>query len=426
MTLMAGFKLRPYQQAASDAAVKFFQSKERGGRVIVAPTGAGKSLIVADIASRLKENLLVLQPSKEILEQNLAKMQSYKIKGIGVYSASAGRKEIGRITLATIGSIIRCKELFDEFKAIIIDEAHNVNAKEGQYKEFIKAVADRKIIGLTATPYRLSTQRCAIVNGNIIPITPINKARYMVDNFRARKGVFLRNMCVEKILSHTRPSIFKDIIYEIGIQGLIHKGYLSKLEYYPISVLDTTRVARNSTGMGFDELSLREEMKRVDLNAVLEDIGERLLKAGRKHILFFTRFVDESIALAEALGEDTCKVVSGMTPKTEREQILADFKAGKFPIVANAAALTTGFDFPELDTVVMAHPTMSLSLWQQICGRAIRFSPDKESGWIIDLGGNYARFGRMEDVHMERDLLGLPDFWGCVEGQQKKLTHTLY
>lgn len=424
---MAQYKLRPYQQEAADAAVRFFKTKsEKGGRVIVAPTGAGKSLIIADIASRLNGNVLVLQPSKEILEQNLAKMQSYGIEGIGIYSASAGQKEIGRITLATIGSIIREKRAFSKFKAIIIDEAHNVNAKEGMYKEFITAVRNRKIIGLTATPYRLTSQRCAMAKGKPIPITPVNKALYLIDNFRPKKGIIVRNMCTEKLLTRTRPALFTSIAYEIGIQGLIQSGYLSKLEYYPISVLDTTRIARNSTGMGFDELSLREEMKRADLNAVLKDIGERLLKAGRKYILFFTRFVDESIALMEALGEDTCKVVSGTTPRAEREQILADFKAGKFPIVANAAALTTGFDFPELDTVVMAHPTMSLSLWQQICGRGIRFHPGKQSGWIIDLGGNYARFGRMEDIHMERGMNGLDNFFGIIQEERRQLTHVMY
>lgn len=420
------YTLRPYQREASATAVEFLKSKETGGRVIVAPTGSGKSLFIADIASKLDGNVLVLQPSKEILEQNLAKLQAYGIEDIGVYSAAAGRKEVGRITLATIGSIIKRKELFDGFKALLVDEAHNINAREGQYKDFIKAVAGRKIVGLTATPYRLSSQRCAIVDGQPIPITPTNKAKYLIDNFRPRRGVVVRNMCMEKLLTRTRPALFKGIAYEIGIKGLVEQGYLSRLEYYPLSVLDTSRIQRNSTGMGFDELSLREEIRRVDLSAVLQDIGDRLSRAGRKHILFFTRFVDEARVLAERLGGDRCKVVSGDTPKAVREEALRAFTAGEFPMLANAQALTTGFDFPDLDAVVMAHPTMSLSLWQQIVGRAIRASPNKAAGWVIDLGGNYARFGRMEDVHLVTDENGISNFFGIVDGQERQLTHTLY
>lgn len=80
--------------------------------------------------------------------------------------------------------------------------------------------------------------------------------------------------------------------------------------------------------------------------------------------------------------------------------ILRQFKAGEIPVVANVGVLTTGFDYPELDTIVMARPTMSLALWYQIVGRAIRPHPDKEAGWIVDLCGNLKRFGEVKDLRL--------------------------
>lgn len=124
--------------------------------MLVLPTGAGKSLVIADIAYKLNSHILVLQPSKEILEQNHGKLKSYGVEDCSIYSASLNSKEISRITFATIGSIMAHIEDFNHFKYILIDEAHGVNAAEGQYKDFITKVK-RKVLGLTATPYRLNT-----------------------------------------------------------------------------------------------------------------------------------------------------------------------------------------------------------------------------------------------------------------------------
>lgn len=141
------YVLRTYQQNASDAAVRFFSDRksERNG-ILVLPTGAGKSLIVADIASKLRQSVLVLQPSKEILEQNYSKYKSYGLDNGSIYSASFNKKEISAVTFATIGSIMSHIDDFDRFKAIIIDECHGVNATGGQYATFIQKVK-RKVLG---------------------------------------------------------------------------------------------------------------------------------------------------------------------------------------------------------------------------------------------------------------------------------------
>ena len=116
------FQLRSYQKEASDAAVQAFQSSRKINGLIIVSTGGGKSLIIADIASRLNAPLIVLCPSKEILEQNYSKLQSYGIFDCGCYSASVGCKDINRITFATIGSVINHMEDFKHFKYVMIDE----------------------------------------------------------------------------------------------------------------------------------------------------------------------------------------------------------------------------------------------------------------------------------------------------------------
>ncbi len=413
------YQLRPYQQEASDAAVKFFQSKEQYNALIIAPTGCGKSLLIADIAYRVGGNILVLQPSAEILKQNYAKMKSYGVDDISIYSASCNEKVISRITFATIGSIIRKKDEFNKFKAIIIDEAHVCNAKGGMYKEFLTHVRC-KVLGLTATPYRLSSQQGKATNGVFKPL-PFRKGQnhYM-------KGI--ENRCIEKILTRTIPKMFHKIIYQVPIQTLLEQGYLSRLRYFQMPVLDTAKVKRNSTGQDFDEASLRDEMAKCCYLNKVEEIVKRLLsprgeKDKRNGILVFTKFIDESEELCKSIPDSA--MVSGDTPKKDREQTLEDFKEGKIKVLFNCSVLTTGFDYPALDTVVMARPTMSLAMWYQIVGRAIRPYTGKQ-GWVIDLCGNVERFGEVENLQLVNDDKGLPAYIGYVGGEWKYLTGVYY
>ena len=118
----------------------------------------------------------------------------------------------------------------------------------------------------------------------------------------------------------------------------------------------------------------------------------------RKGILVVTRFLKEAQRLTQSIPGTA--IVSGETHKKEREHILEAFKAGEIPVGANVGVLTTGFDYPELDTRVMARPTMSLALWYQIVGRAIRPHPNKEAGWVVDLCGNIKRFGEVKDLRL--------------------------
>jgi len=388
------FQLRDYQKAASDKAVAFFMDKKRvHNAIMVLPTGSGKSLIIADIASRLEGHTLVFQPSREILEQNYKKLCYYGILDCSIYSASFNSKQINRITFATIGSVKSKPDLFTHFEAIIIDECHLVNPKDGMYKTFLETVTC-KVLGLTATPYRLSSSQGF---GSML-----------------------------KFITRTRPAIFKEVIYQVQISTLLDMGYLSKLNYYPMNPIgwNELNLKVNTTGADYTDKSVQREYERIDFYGYLVHIVQRLMnpKQGgkRKGILVFTRFLKEAERLSQSING--CAIVSGDTPKAERERILSDFKSGIIPVVANVGVLTTGFDYPELDTIVMARPTMSLALWYQIVGRSIRPHTSKESGWIIDLCGNIERFGEVKDLRL---VDGGNNKWS-VWNDKKQLTNIYF
>lgn len=389
------YVLRDYQRKSSDAAVRFFQDvKSKKNAIIVLPTGSGKSLVIADIAARLEGYTLIFQPSKEILEQNYKKLCSYGILDCSIYSASMNRKDVSRITFATIGSVKSHPELFQHFRNIIIDECHLVNPKNGMYKEFL-SMLKCKVLGLTATPYRLTSSR----------------------DF----GAML------KFITRTRPCVFSEVIYQVQISMLLDMGFLAKVDYYRLPPVgwDTSRLHPNTTGRDYTDDSVQKEYKRVNLYDWLVQIVNRLLhntKTGirRKGILVFTRFLKEAERLSYSIPGTA--IVSGDTPKGERERILQAFKSGEIPVVANVGVLTVGFDYPELDTIVMARPTMSLALYYQIVGRCIRPHPSKKSAWFVDLCGNVDRFGKVEDLKL---VDGGNGKW-AVFSNQKQLTNVYF
>ena len=237
-----------------------------------------------------------------------------------------------------------------------------------------------------------------------------------------------QNVCILKFLTRMRPRVFHEVIYKVEIQTLLQRGFLSKLNYFDMTILPQEGLKRNSTGMDFDERSLFNEFKRVNLQEHLVNIVKRLQvpKSGipRRGILVFTRFLDESKRLCESI--QGCEMISGDTSAKERKRKINDFKSGKIQVLTNVGVLTTGFDYPELDTVVMARPTMSLAMWYQIVGRAIRPHESKESGWIVDLCGNIKRFGRVEDLQLTEYNPGEYAIQGVSDNQYKQLTNVYF
>ncbi len=369
--------LRPYQQEAVDTALA------AANGILVLPTGSGKSLVIADIVRRLPGKSIIFQPNKEILEQNYAKIQSFGFEDAKIFSASLGKKEIGKATFATIGSVISKIDLFYDVDTVIIDECHLVNAKGGQYLDFIAAIRPKKIIGLTATPYRLHTSRF----GSQI-----------------------------KMLTRTRPRVFKDIIYVTQTQELVEHGFLHQPGFVGIGAGNTNRamLRPNSTGSNFTDDSVRKFLEYINVTGHIIQSVKESLDVGAQHILVFTESIADTDVVLHHLKQDGIKAesVSGETPKSERTQLLNDFKSGKVKVMVNVGVLTTGFDFPELDCLVIGRPTMSLALWYQMVGRIVRPHPAKTSASVYDICGNYHTFGNPLEMKLALTAGKLWDIYG--------------
>jgi DNA repair protein RadD len=365
------YQLRPYQEAAVTKGLAYLQDPAKRGHhgLIVAPTGSGKSLVIAGIATQLPRPCLVFQPSKEILEQNKAKLETYGYRP-SVFSASFGRREIGSITLATIGSVVRHIASFRDMPYVLVDECHGVNAKEGMYKTFFEALPNVRILGLTATPYRLVTDG---YGGSIL-----------------------------KFLTRTRPRVFRDVVQATDINYLFREGYLSPLVYDERAVIKREQLRLNTTGADYTDASVQQHFHDIGFAAYLQQVVEEQLAAGRRSVLVFTRFVEESQQLVDRLPAGTAAIVSAETPADERARILADFRAGRIRVVSNVGVLTVGFDYPELACVILARPSVSLALYYQMVGRCIRPHPSKACAHVVDLVGLVQLFGKIEDLKLRK------------------------
>lgn len=375
--------LRDYQQKASDAAIRTFQGGVWNG-IIVLPVGSGKSYVIADIASRLDTPLLVLAPTREIALQDQEKITLTGMYDVGIYSASLGDKNIRKITIATIGSVYNALSDFRLFRYVIVDECHNIDASGGMYERFIHDREDRLVIGLTATPYRF----CNNTYGNCLTF-----------------------------LTRTKPRIFDKVLYVCQAGELVKKGYLCGATYFDMSSvmkLDYKRVSLTSSGYDYEDDSLQQEMSRVGYDRTLFGIVMTVVRK-RQHngILVFTRYVRDAERLVDQLKKYSISAdfVSGETPRRDRTRIINAFKRGDINVVANASVLVEGFDYPELDTIILAHPTRSLRRYVQEVGRVMRPAKGKEA-WVVDLVGTSTMFGRIEDIVVNKPKY--TNMWGVM------------
>lgn len=395
---------RPYQSEAAEAAVTFLaDSGAEGNGLVVAATGAGKSIIIADIAKRLDAPTLVFCPSKEILQQNFHKMLRYT-KDCGMFSASVGKHDIAKVTFATIGTACSHPSWFAGFEHFIVDEAHlAANTEEGRYKAFFDMVP-RRIVGLTATPYRLYS----------------SGVRWDFDRDRPD----FSNAESQLIPIVGEGQVFQSVLYNIDTRDLLRQGYLAPLRYFDVRSKEMREMTLlpNTTGAEFSERSLRWMEEHTCFYNYLVSIIKRLQnpKTGRKRngILCFVRLVDVAKFMTTQIP--SCRMISAKTPKKEREQTLKDFAARRFEVLLNVSVLVLGYDRPDLDTVVLGCPTMSLAKYYQQVGRALRPSEGKE-GWVVDLGGNVERFGPVDRLVFRENVVGE---WN-VYNDERQLTNVV-
>ena len=362
-------KLRQNQVEPVVIGVEFFKTPKMKPSIIVAPTAFGKSIVIAAIAKELGEKLLVLQPSKELLEQNYNKFITLGGEA-SIYSASMGSKELGDVTYATIGSIINIARKFKEMgvSKIIIDECDRYpRNKSGQLRRFVDGIKATHILGLTATPLKLQT--------NMGETGPYSKL-VMLTN-RSKHGVF-----------------FKYILHVSQIQDIVKLGYWTPLVYQSYD-FDTGALVYNSSGAEYTSDSIARSYEN-------QNIGDKIVKKvaelqDRKSILVAVPTIEQATNLAKRIPQ--AAVVHGGTPKGERDRIIEEFRSQQIRVIVQVNVLTVGFDYPELDCLITGRPTASISWWYQFVGRGTRIHELKKDCIVVDFVGSVERFGKVEELY---------------------------
>jgi DNA repair protein RadD len=377
--------LRDYQQDAVNAIIKDIDKP--GNSLVVMPTASGKSHVIAE-AARLRHPVLILQPSRELLAQNRAKLALLvDKKDIGTYSASFDEKTIRNFTFATIQSVYKKPELFSHIKLVIIDECHGLapRALGTMYTSFITAIGSPKVIGFTATPYRLELSYFYNAAGELEAATMLK----LINRMRHKSA---------------KKMFWERIIYKVDHQYLLDKGYLSPIEYIYEPLMPYAEIPVNKSYSDYNLEAYAEAIVGREAQ-ILSTIAEAQKRY--KSLLVFCATTAQAIDLSKVIKGSG--VVTGTTPKAERERIVECFKSGKIKTVFNVSCLTTGFDHPELDCILLLRPTRSLPLYNQIIGRLTRLAPGKTKGTVIDFTGTCRAMGRVETFQLYKNEFNLWD-----------------
>ncbi|MEK2689687.1 DEAD/DEAH box helicase [Bdellovibrio sp. GT3] len=356
------YQLRPYQQEAVQATLQHFR-KEKAPAVIVLPTGAGKSLVIAELARLARGRVLVMAHVKELVEQNHAKYISFGLDA-GIFSAGLDRKDSSqKVIFGSIQSIARADEgFFDNFSLVVIDECHRVSMEgETQYFQVVTKLKKMNpeicVLGLTATPYRLGLG--------------------WIYNYHQDK----------KLQQTTEDRFFKKCIFELSIGYMIKNKYLTpplKIDS-PVACYDFSSLKLHGTSYVTSQIeALLKDQKRIT-PLVIKNIVD--MSVDRHGVMIFTSSVNHAIEIMKSLPPYVSALVVGDTEVEERDEIINAFKARKLKFLVNVSVLTTGFDAPHVDVIAILRPTESVSLYQQIVGRGLRLSEGKSDCLVLDYTG---------------------------------------
>lgn len=361
--------LRDYQNEAVNSVYRYLREHD-DNPCVVAPTGSGKSILIAKIVTDAVTNwngrVLVLAHVKELLQQNAEKIRRLCPDiDIGIYSAGLNSRDTEHPAIvAGIQSVYKRAEELGHFDLVIIDEVHRLPPDgEGTYRTLLAGLMEinpqLRVIGLTATPYRMATGPiCAPEN------------------------------------------ILNDVCYEIGVRELMVRGYLCNL----VSKAGKEKIDTDSLHIRGGEFVASEVETLMNDNRIVASACQEIVEytADRKSCLVFCSGVDHAKHVAETIRklcpDERVETVFGDTPKEDRAVILDDFRDGLIKYMVNVNVLTTGFDAPNIDCIAMLRPTMSPGLMVQMIGRGYRLHPGKDDCLVLDYGGNILRHGPVDNI----------------------------
>lgn len=376
-------ELRPYQQQAVNAVYDYLRNRD-GNPCVVIPTAGGKTPVMAtichDAVALWSGRVLILAHVKELLEQTADTLSRISDGlDVGVYSAGLNRRDTEHaILVAGIQSVYRRACELGKFDLILIDEAHMIPPSgEGMYRSFLQDALvvnpHLRLIGLTATPFRLSS---GMICG------PEN--------------------------------LLNEVCFEVGVKELIVQGYLCPLK----SKAGKRKADTSELHIRGGEFVPAEAEKLMDDESLVRSACQEIIEQtqDRCSVLIFAAGIQHAKHVQRCLAERTGQevgLVTGDTPAGERAALLARFK--KEPVKAdlfggmksslkylvNVNVLTTGFDAPNIDCVVLLRPTNSPGLFYQSCGRGFRLHPSKQDCLVLDFAGNIVRHGPVDSLQIK-------------------------
>jgi DNA repair protein RadD len=405
------YQLRPYQQEAVDNTLNYFR-KKRTPAVIVLPTGAGKSLVIAELAKIAKGRVLVLAHVKELVEQNHLKYESYGLQA-GIYSAGLNQKSSSqKVIFGSIQSVTNASDdFFEDFTLLVIDECHRVGLEpDSQYAKVIKRLKLNNkricILGLTATPYRLGLG-------------------------------WIYNIAHRGEMKTQELRFFKHCIYELPLEYMIKNKYLTppvKVDI-PVTSYDFSELTEGGKSYTMAQLEEILKQQRRLTPLIIKNIVDITDSYKRQGVMIFSSTVKHAQEVMESLPEGQARLVLGETEATERDRIIEAFKKRAFKYLVNVSVLTTGFDAAHVDVIAILRPTESISLYQQIIGRGLRLDTGKKDCLVLDYTGMgyniYApEIGDKKTVS-ESVAVQVPcpecgfvnDFWGIVDDDGYVIEH---
>jgi len=381
-------KLRYYQKAADEAAIDWMK-KSTEPALIEAFQGAGKSLIIASVAKKVREMsgkyVLCLVPSATLLKQNAEKFKALG-EHVSMFSASLKSKSLRYpCVLATPMSVKNSLDKFKiQFAAVILDEADRSLTPTILYiiDKLREKNQNLRVLGLTGTPFTMN-------GGYIYRLTVDGKAW---PDTKAKDPYFAKQ------------------VYKIGRRELTEEGFIVPIEFGEISAerYDTESLALNSMNK-FDS----KEVDRVFVGqgrktaSIVADAVNRALPGGR--VIFFAATIQHAKEILASLPAWNSAIVTGDNEKEVKDEI-KKYKAGEKRYIVCVNMLTVGFDDPGTHTIVVMRKTESSALYLQIIGRTVR--PIYADGYDLE-----TREGRLASIAASPKKYGLildytdnPDF----------------
>ena len=346
------FILRDYQNESLEV-IKNMAAGER--KLIKIPTGGGKTVIFASLSSQVEGRTLIVVPSKELREQAFEKIKAID-ENIDIGNVQANLDEVeSKIVIASRQSLTHKKSTrmqrmlkHGDFEYIIFDEVHQ--AVEQTEKIINKINKTAKIIGFTATPYNKELKK-----------------------------------------------IFDNIDFQRDIYSMILNDYLCE----PKAILVQSKTNLSHIKIVAGEFNLKELEEAVNNDNRNQLIVKSYLEYAkhRKSTLVFASGIAHCNSIKEEFKRNgiNCESIDSTMDKDSRENIIESFTSGKVPVLVNVAVLTTGFDHPETDCIILCRPTKSRILYEQIIGRGLRTSEGKDDCLIIDIN----------DIIKNHDLMSL-------------------